>query len=42
MYGYAGKVLRVDLTAGTSRVEELDEATAKKWVGGRICCAVPA
>ena len=34
MYGYAGKVLRVDLTAGTCGVDQLDEATARKWVGG--------
>lgn len=32
--GYAGKILRVDLTAGTTRIEELNEATVRKWVGG--------
>ncbi|MBW2154893.1 MAG: hypothetical protein JRH18_24955 [Deltaproteobacteria bacterium] len=32
--GYAGKVLRVDLTEGKTWSEELDEATVKKWVGG--------
>ncbi len=34
MYGYAGKILRVDLSKGRSWSEDLDEATAKKWVGG--------
>jgi aldehyde:ferredoxin oxidoreductase len=34
MYGYAGKILRVDLSEGRSWTEVLDEATAKKWVGG--------
>ena len=34
MYGYAGQVLRVDLTVGTCGMEQLDEATARKWVGG--------
>lgn len=34
MYGYVGKVLRVDLTKGTHQIENLDEATVKKWVGG--------
>lgn len=34
MYGYAGKILRVDLSEGRSWTEDLDEATAKKWVGG--------
>jgi aldehyde:ferredoxin oxidoreductase len=32
--GYAGKILRVDLSAGTTCSEALDEATLKKWVGG--------
>src|SRR5665647_2430003 len=32
--GYMGKMLRVDLTSGETRVEELDEATLKMWVGG--------
>ena len=35
MYGYQGKILRVDLSAGTYRVEDLDEALATKFVGGR-------
>ncbi|MFA7248161.1 MAG: aldehyde ferredoxin oxidoreductase C-terminal domain-containing protein [Dehalococcoidia bacterium] len=32
--GYAGKILRVDLTAETLTDETLDEATLRKWVGG--------
>ena len=32
--GYAGQLLRVDLSTGTMRSEALDEATARKWVGG--------
>jgi aldehyde:ferredoxin oxidoreductase len=35
MYGYQGKILRVNLTTGTWQVEALDEAMAKKFVGGR-------
>ena len=34
MLGYAGRVLRVDLTTGKTRLEKLDEETAKKYVGG--------
>ena len=34
MLGYAGKVLYVDLTAGKTRTEKLDEDIAKKYVGG--------
>ena len=33
-YGYAGKLLRVDLTAGKTSDEVLDAATARKWLGG--------
>ena len=33
-YGYAGKILRVDLTHGHLTEEVLDETTLKKWVGG--------
>ncbi|MFX1253138.1 MAG: aldehyde ferredoxin oxidoreductase family protein [Promethearchaeota archaeon] len=33
MKGYTGKILRIDLP-GKSSIEELDEDTAKKWVGG--------
>jgi aldehyde:ferredoxin oxidoreductase len=34
MYGYAGKILRVDLSTGDIRPEELLEADAKKFIGG--------
>ena len=34
MYGYVGKILRVDLLEGRTWTENLDEATARKWVGG--------
>lgn len=34
MLGYAGRVLRVDLTTGRTRVEKLDEETARKYIGG--------
>ncbi|MDV3427271.1 MAG: aldehyde ferredoxin oxidoreductase family protein [Bacillota bacterium] len=35
MYGYNGKVLRVNLTDETYKVELLDEAKAKKFIGAR-------
>jgi len=34
LLGYAGRVLRVDLTTGKTRLEKLDEETAKKYIGG--------
>ena len=34
MLGYAGRVLRVDLTTGKTSFEKLDEETAKKYIGG--------
>jgi len=34
VYGYAGKILRVDLTNERVREEVLEEAELKKWVGG--------
>jgi aldehyde:ferredoxin oxidoreductase len=34
LFGYAGRILRVDLTTGKTRVEKLDEETAKKFIGG--------
>ncbi|MFH1639933.1 MAG: aldehyde ferredoxin oxidoreductase C-terminal domain-containing protein [Chloroflexota bacterium] len=34
VYGYAGKILRVDLTNERISEEVLDEATLRKWVGG--------
>ncbi|MDP9320049.1 MAG: aldehyde ferredoxin oxidoreductase family protein [Chloroflexota bacterium] len=38
-YGSWGKVLRVDLTSGTTSVEEMDEATFKRHPGGRALIA---
>jgi len=35
MYGYNGKILRVNLTDRSIKVEALDEAKAKKYIGGR-------
>ncbi len=34
MLGYAGKILFVDLSNGKTHIEKLDEATAKKYIGG--------
>ncbi len=34
MFGYQGRILHVDLTSKTSRVEEFDEAFARKYLGG--------
>ena len=34
MLGYAGKILRVNLSTGKINVEKLDEETAKKYIGG--------
>ncbi|MEM2242905.1 MAG: aldehyde ferredoxin oxidoreductase N-terminal domain-containing protein, partial [Candidatus Bathyarchaeia archaeon] len=34
MYGYAGRVLHVDLTTGKTRTEPLNEDYAKKYIGG--------
>ncbi|MDO8688303.1 MAG: aldehyde ferredoxin oxidoreductase C-terminal domain-containing protein, partial [Dehalococcoidales bacterium] len=34
LYGYAGKILRVDLSHERITEEELDEATARKYIGG--------
>ncbi|MEM3579041.1 MAG: aldehyde ferredoxin oxidoreductase family protein [Candidatus Bathyarchaeia archaeon] len=34
MYGYAGRILHVDLTTGKTRVEPLNEDYAKKYIGG--------
>ena len=34
MYGYAGRVLHVDLTTGKTQVEPLNEDYAKKYIGG--------
>jgi aldehyde:ferredoxin oxidoreductase len=35
MSGYCGKVLRIDLSAGSVASEPLDEAAARKFIGGR-------
>jgi aldehyde:ferredoxin oxidoreductase len=35
MGGFTGKILRVNLTAGTTSVEPLDEAVARQYIGGR-------
>ena len=35
MGGYCGKFLRIDLTSGNVKVEELDLGLAKKFIGGR-------
>jgi len=42
MYGYWGKILRVDLSSGEIYTQEFDESFARKWLGGvgfgvRIC-----
>lgn len=34
-HGYKGRVLYVDLTQRTTRVDELDEASARAFIGGR-------
>jgi len=34
LYGYAGRVLHVDLTTGKTRTEPLNEDYAKKYIGG--------
>lgn len=35
MYGFLGKILRVDLTEGTIKDEPVGESLAKKYLGGR-------
>ncbi len=34
MFGYAGRVLHVDLATGKTNIEKIDNETAKKYVGG--------
>jgi aldehyde:ferredoxin oxidoreductase len=34
MYGYWGKILRVDLTSGRSQFREIDESFFRKYLGG--------
>src|SRR3989442_3929825 len=38
-YGSWGRILRVDLTKGTTSVEEVDEATFRRHPGGRALIA---
>ena len=35
MYGWIGKILRVDLTSGTTSIEKLNETWAKDYIGNR-------
>ena len=35
MYGWMGKILRVDLTRGNLREEPLEPQVAKDFIGGR-------
>jgi aldehyde:ferredoxin oxidoreductase len=35
MYGWTGKILRIDLSSGSVAKEPLDPAMAKKYIGGR-------
>ena len=41
LYGYSGKLLRIDLTNEKVTEENLDEATLRKWVGGTGLGAKP-
>lgn len=34
MFGYAGRILRVDLSTGSTKTEPLKEEMAKKYIGG--------
>ncbi len=34
MFGYMGKILKIDLTTGSIEEEKLDEQTARKYLGG--------
>jgi aldehyde:ferredoxin oxidoreductase len=34
LYGYAGRILHVDLNTGKTRIEKLNEEYAKKYIGG--------
>ena len=34
VYGYAGSILRVDLSSGSISEEKLDEATLRLYLGG--------
>ncbi len=35
MYGWAGRILRIDLTKGDIKHEDLDSRVVKDYVGGR-------
>ncbi len=35
MKGWTGKILRINLTDGSNKVEDLDKGLAKKYIGGR-------
>ena len=35
MYGYAGTILRIDLTSGAIEKQPLDENLAERFIGGR-------
>ena len=35
MYGYAGTILRVDLSSGAIEKQPLDESLAERFIGGR-------
>ena len=35
MFGYMGKILRINLTTGVIGTEDLDFELAKKYIGGR-------
>ena len=34
-YGYAGKILRINLSTGKTRIEELTESIMRKFMGGK-------
>jgi len=34
LYGYAGRILHIDLTTGKTHTEPLNEDYAKKYIGG--------
>jgi aldehyde:ferredoxin oxidoreductase len=34
LFGYAGRILHIDLTSGAVKTEKLDEGMAKKFIGG--------
>ncbi|RDD52352.1 hypothetical protein BA065_02115, partial [Nanoarchaeota archaeon NZ13-N] len=35
MFGYSGKILRINLSSREIREEKLEEEVAKNWLGGR-------